>query len=111
MPRPSNQDIYNRTPELEAGSEAAVAAVQALYPTGKVVEAEVDETNGSCEVTVATAEADGTYKVYEVKLDANSAVTSTEERPNVPPGHLKDKKEKIEKPLKERKPHAKVKST
>jgi hypothetical protein len=34
-----------------------------------------------------------------VKLDAAGAVTSTEERPNVPPGHHKK-----DKPLKERKP-------
>jgi hypothetical protein len=100
MARPSNQDIYNRTPELEAGSEAAVATVQAQYPSGKIVEAEVDETTGTCEVTVATAEADGSYKVYDVKLDASGAVTSTEERPNVPPGHAHKK----DKPLKERKP-------
>jgi outer membrane protein assembly factor BamA len=103
MARPTNQDIYNRTPELEAGSEAAVAAVQALYPTGKVVEAEVDETNGTCEVTVGVQE-DDAYKIYDVKLDANSAVTSTEERPNVAPGHAHKK----DKPLKERKPHAKT---
>jgi outer membrane protein assembly factor BamA len=98
MARPSNQDIYNRTPELEAGSEAAVATVQAQYPTGKIVEAEVDETTGTCEVTVGVQEGE-VYKIYEVKLDASGAVTSTEERPNVPPGHHKN-----DKPLKERKP-------
>ena len=100
MARPSNADIYNREPELEEGTEAAVAAVQAQYAGGKVVEAE-HKDDGSCEVTVAVQDGEN-YKVYEVQVDANGAITGTEERPATPPGHAK-------KPLKERKPHAKLK--
>jgi len=108
MARPSNQDIYNRTPQLEAGSEAAVATAQAQYPTGKVIEAEVKDDGSGYEVTIGVQEGD-IYKIYDVTLDAAGAVTGTEERPNVPPGQEKAHAHPKEKPLKERKPHAKVK--
>lgn len=103
MPRPTNEEIYNKAPEIEEGSEAAIAAAQAQYPNAKVIEAEVKDDGSGSEITLAYVDADGTtYHVVEVTLDANNAITGTDERPNVPPGQAK-------RPLKERKPHGKFK--
>lgn len=118
MARPTNQEMYDREPELEAGSEAVVAAVQAAHPEHKIIEAEVDNdpTTGAAlgyEVTSGWVDADGTtYHILESTFDADGTLTGEEERPNVPPGQAKekhDKPDKKEKPLKARKPHAKVK--
>lgn len=106
MARPSNQDIYDREMEIEEGAEGAADVVIAFYPDKKLIEAEakLDEEGAviGYEVTVGWVDLDGvTYHILEVRLDASLTITSTEERPNVPPGHVKDKHEK---PLKQRKP-------
>ena len=114
MPRPSNQDIYNREAHTEAGAEQAASTAQALYPDAKMIEAEVKKDDIGAiigyEVTMGWLEGEATYHILEVQLRPDYSVSGTEERPNVPPGAA-HKPDKHEKPLKERKAdHPKGKS-
>jgi hypothetical protein len=95
-------DQYNRTPEIEVGSESAVAIVQAKYPNCKIIEADVLDDGSGTVVKLGLLEDDNTARIVDVTLDKNNVITKEEERPDVPPGQ-------INKSLRERKPHAKIK--
>lgn len=87
MPRPTNQQIidkFNGSPEIDAGTEQAVATAQAQYPTGQVLEATKDEA-GVCQVTVGIAGKDGVpARVLELSFDVNGTLTETDERTDKP---------------------------
>lgn len=118
--RPTNQEVYERTTEIEAGAEAAAGTAQAAYPDHKLIEAEV-KTNAAgavtgYEVTMGAytedpATGERTYTITEVRLDVNGAIAGTEDRPDVPPGQEdKEKGGKPEKPDKHEKPLVERKS-
>ena len=88
--RPTNEDLYNKDPEIEPGTEQAVAAAQAAYPTGKVLESKSikgeSEVVTGYEVTVGYQDEQSAYHIVELEMDAQCTITSTEERPDQPPG-------------------------
>jgi hypothetical protein len=91
--RPSNQELYEKSPEIGDGTQGAVAAAQAAHPGyDRVLEAKPLTTDGTVtgyEVTLGKT--DGTtYTILEVKLGTDLNVQSAEERPNVPPGQEKE---------------------
>lgn len=89
MARPSNEDLYNKEPEIEPGTEQAVAAAQAAYPNSKALEAKQTTMEGGAtgyEVTLGYIDEANAYHIVEVEMDASCTILSTEERPNEPPG-------------------------
>jgi hypothetical protein len=101
MNRPSNTAIYNRTPEIELGSENAIAVVQAKYPNCKIIEADVLDDGSGTEITLGLMDGDSA-RIIDVVLNKENVILTETERPDVPPGLAKQT-------LKERKPHAKLK--
>jgi hypothetical protein len=92
--RPTNADLYNKAVDIERGTDVAVATVMAAYPNTKVLSAEVHgEEDGEPDgyvVTLGWQEETGTH-ILEVGVAADgTTITGSHERPNVPPGWMKD---------------------
>lgn len=96
MGRPTNQELIDKLSaaiDVDAGTEAAVAAAQAAFPEMTVLEASLDAETGIAEVTLGVASPDAGVtpaRLVEVTVAADGTVTS-EERPDTAPGHGKTK--------------------
>lgn len=89
MSRPSNADLYNKTPEIDPEAQPAIDAIRAQYPDPwKFVSAK--KVGDGYDVAIGHPGDDG-YVLREVSLDATFTVTNTEDRPDVAPGHKPDK--------------------
>jgi hypothetical protein len=112
MPRPSNADLLAREPVIEEGTEAAVDAFHKVYPNAKVIEAEsIEDDAGSLthyEVAGGWTDPEGKVHIASIKVGTDgTTVMEQEERPDVPPGHLKNPRiEKLDQGLKARGPKA-----
>jgi hypothetical protein len=85
--RPTNEELYNKEPDIQPGTEQAVAAVQAAYPNSKILEAKTEGTG--YEVTAGYIDEQNAYHIVECELDASCTIVSQEERPNEAPGQAK----------------------
>jgi hypothetical protein len=96
MARPSNEDLYNKDPEIEGGENAAittaaVTAALAHYPNQEAKALEAKTVSGIGHVTVGYKATDGVH-IVEVTVDAMGVVTPGEERKDQHPGHGKPDK-------------------
>ena len=96
--RPTNEELYNKEPDLEPGTEQAVAAVQTANPQiTKMLESEILSDDASMttgyEVTGGWQDNPGMESevthIVEYTLDADCQITGQEERPADPPGQAK----------------------
>lgn len=93
MARPTNQDIYNKAPEIEPEAQPAVSKVAAEVQATKELEGHVKSDGSGYDVTVGklegTPEAGEVYHIFEAFVNMEMEIKSMEERPNEPPGQAK----------------------
>lgn len=93
--RPSNEELYNKEPDIQPGTEDAVLAAQAAYPGCKVLEAKSVTMEGGAtgyDVTIGQIDEQNVYHIIELEMDSSCTIVSTEERPDEAPGQAKKPK-------------------
>lgn len=90
--RPSNEDLYNKEPEIDPAAQPAVDVVLSQHAGAKGLEGKVRADGTGYDVTAGSVDQDGvTYHIWECDVNMALVITETEERRDTKP-------EKPEKP-------------